>query len=76
MNHYNEKTVDNDTAIEFNDATLTWDVVNDAAIILQNVNVKIPKSKLTIVVGEVGSGKTALVSALLNEMHIKSVSAF
>ena len=51
-------------------------MVDDAAIILQNVNVKIPKSKLTIVVGEVGSGKTALVSALLNEMHIKSVSAF
>ena len=50
--------------------------MDDAAIILQDVNVKIPKSKLTIVVGEVGSGKTALVSALLNEMHIKSVSAF
>ncbi|KAL5259680.1 hypothetical protein ACHWQZ_G009951 [Mnemiopsis leidyi] len=72
MNHNTKTSLDKETAIEFSNATLTWDVVDDAALILQNVNVKIPKGKLTIVVGEVGSGKTALVSALLNEMHIKS----
>ena len=74
MNHNTKTSLDKEIAIEFSNATLTWDVVDAAALILQNVNVKIPKGKLTIVVGEVGSGKTALVSALLNEMHIKSVS--
>ncbi|XP_063679350.1 ABC transporter C family member 10-like isoform X2 [Bolinopsis microptera] len=63
---------DSGVAVEFTNASLSWDIAEDATVILQDIDVKIPKSKLTIVVGEVGGGKTALVSALLNEMHIVS----
>ncbi|KAJ4290433.1 hypothetical protein N0V90_010649 [Kalmusia sp. IMI 367209] len=35
--------------------------------VLQNVNVKIPKSSLTIVIGPVGSGKSTFCKALLGE---------
>ena len=62
-------------AIEFTNANLSWDIAEDATVILQDIDLKIPKGKLTIVVGEVGGGKTALVSALLNEMHVVSVSS-
>ena len=40
---------------------------------ISDVNVSIPRGKLTIVVGEVGSGKTALVNAILQEMCLESV---
>ena len=67
---------DNDTAVEFKDATLSWDVAMDAPTILRDVSLKIPRSKLTIVVGEVGSGKTAIINAVLHEMHVQSVRHF
>lgn len=37
--------------------------------ILKNINLRIPKSTLTAVVGTVGSGKSSLVSAFLGEME-------
>jgi len=36
---------------------------------LRDVNLELKRGELTIVVGSVGSGKTALISALLGEMH-------
>ena len=74
-NHYAEPISHDASAVVFSNATLSWDVTADAAVILHDVNLKIPRGKLTIVVGEVGAGKTALVSALLNEMHVQSVSS-
>ena len=40
--------------------------------ILFDINVKIPKGKLTIIVGSVGSGKSSLLWAMLGEMNIIS----
>lgn len=42
-----------------------WEANNFA---LQNVNTRVPKSSLTIVVGPVGSGKSTLCKALLGEI--------
>ncbi|KAI4461008.1 atp-binding cassette sub-family c [Holotrichia oblita] len=42
----------------------TW---GDDAI-LKNINIRLPKNTLTAVVGQVGSGKSSLVSAFLGEM--------
>jgi ABC-type multidrug transport system fused ATPase/permease subunit len=36
---------------------------------LRDINLELKKGQLTIVVGPVGSGKSALISALLGEMH-------
>ncbi|OKL58717.1 hypothetical protein UA08_06043 [Talaromyces atroroseus] len=52
-------------------ATLAWP---DHDPILQNVDIKIPKSKLSIVIGPNASGKTTLCKALLCEAQIVSGS--
>ena len=39
-------------------------------VILCSVNLKIPEGSLVAVVGQVGSGKSSLVSALLGEMEL------
>jgi ABC-type transport system involved in cytochrome bd biosynthesis fused ATPase/permease subunit len=41
---------------------------DDGAEVLKNINMKIPRGKLTAVVGSVGCGKSSLVSAILGEM--------
>ncbi|KAG5671138.1 hypothetical protein PVAND_001351 [Polypedilum vanderplanki] len=53
-------------AIEFNNATFSWDG-NEK--ILKNINLKVPKGSLTAVVGQVASGKSSLISALLGDME-------
>lgn len=35
---------------------------------LQDVNIAIPARKLTMIIGDIGSGKTSLLYAILNEM--------
>ncbi|XP_055944779.1 ATP-binding cassette sub-family C member 9-like isoform X1 [Argiope bruennichi] len=41
---------------------------------LRDINVQIPAGKLTIIVGNIGSGKSSLLSAILGELHIISGS--
>ncbi|XP_012941583.2 canalicular multispecific organic anion transporter 2 [Aplysia californica] len=48
-------------------ATFTWDKTLPPT--LKNLTLEIPKGKLVAVVGQVGSGKSSLVSALLGEMQ-------
>ena len=36
---------------------------------LRNINLAIPKGSLVAVIGEVGSGKSSLIAALLGEME-------
>lgn len=38
---------------------------------LTNINLSIPRGSLTMIVGQVGSGKTSILKTLLDEMHIK-----
>ncbi|XP_072021148.1 ATP-binding cassette sub-family C member 9-like [Amphiura filiformis] len=56
-----------DTAVKIEHGSFTWDQ-NSATAVLDDIQVNIPAGKLTIVVGQVGSGKSSLLSAILGEM--------
>jgi ATP-binding cassette subfamily C (CFTR/MRP) protein 1 len=53
-------------AIDFDAATFSWDGSEKT---LKNINLKVPKGSLTAVVGQVASGKSSLISALLGDME-------
>ncbi|XP_022104006.1 ATP-binding cassette sub-family C member 9-like [Acanthaster planci] len=56
-----------DLAIKVTNGTFSWD--SGSSTTLTGINVEIPKGKLTMIVGQVGTGKSSLLSALLGEMH-------
>ncbi|XP_028632028.1 canalicular multispecific organic anion transporter 1 [Grammomys surdaster] len=56
-----------DKAVQFSDASFTWD--RDLEATIQNVNLDIKPGQLVAVVGSVGSGKSSLISAMLGEME-------
>ena len=58
----------NNIAIKMNDASFKWSA-DDQNICLQNITFEIPKQSLVAVVGQVGSGKSSLLSAILGEME-------
>ena len=51
--------------------TFAWE--DGALPVLQDINMEIKRNQLVAVVGQVGSGKTSLLSAMINELS-KSVS--
>ncbi|XP_072179900.1 ATP-binding cassette sub-family C member 8-like [Diadema setosum] len=56
-----------EVAIKVTNGTFTWDPESSRPC-LQDINVDIPRGKLTIVAGSVGSGKSSLLEAILGEM--------
>ncbi|POR35875.1 ABC transporter, transmembrane domain, type 1 [Tolypocladium paradoxum] len=57
-----------DTAVEVSNASIA---VSDAREpILRSVNLRLPRSSLTMVIGPVGSGKSTLLKAVLGEAHL------
>lgn len=54
-----------ENALQVEDGTFTW---SSPMLTLKNINLKVKKGNLTAIVGQVGSGKTSLISALLGEM--------
>ncbi|XP_038067008.1 ATP-binding cassette sub-family C member 9-like [Patiria miniata] len=54
-------------AIKISNGSFLWDP-DSGTTILSDINVEIPEGKLTIVTGQVGSGKSSLLSAILGEM--------
>nr|XP_025034164.1 multidrug resistance-associated protein 1-like isoform X2 [Pelodiscus sinensis] len=54
-------------AVGFIGASFRWE--NTGPSILNNLNMKIPEGSLVAVVGQVGSGKSSLLSAILGEMN-------
>jgi ATP-binding cassette, subfamily C (CFTR/MRP), member 1 len=55
-------------AINIKDASFSLQDGNDA--VLENINITVQKPSLTIIVGPVGSGKSALLRAILGEARI------
>ncbi|KAI8497857.1 hypothetical protein Bbelb_245090 [Branchiostoma belcheri] len=62
-----EGELSDDVAIQVRDGSFTWELDSEVANV-SNINLSIPKGKLTIVVGQVGCGKSSLLSAILGEM--------
>ncbi|XP_069503213.1 multidrug resistance-associated protein 1-like isoform X2 [Ambystoma mexicanum] len=53
--------------IEIQDGTFAWSIADGPC--LQSININISRGSLVAVVGQVGSGKTSLLSAMLGEME-------
>ncbi|XP_078700800.1 ATP-binding cassette sub-family C member 9-like isoform X2 [Branchiostoma floridae x Branchiostoma belcheri] len=62
-----EGELSDDVAIQVRNGSFTWELDSEVANV-SNINLSIPKGKLTIVVGQVGCGKSSLLSAILGEM--------
>ncbi|XP_038064145.1 multidrug resistance-associated protein 1-like [Patiria miniata] len=62
-----ERFVEGDHALHINDGSFAWSRGDN--LILKNINVKIQPGSLVAVVGQVGCGKSSLLSALLGEME-------
>ncbi|XP_061577419.1 ATP-binding cassette sub-family C member 8 isoform X1 [Cololabis saira] len=58
--------VDRDICIKITSGYFTW---TDGAPTLSNVDIKVPFGKLTMIVGQVGCGKSSLLLAALGEMQ-------
>ncbi|KAJ8311733.1 hypothetical protein KUTeg_011088 [Tegillarca granosa] len=55
-------------AVKVNNASFTWDP-ESPIITLKDINLRIPDGQLIAVVGQVGAGKSSLISAILGEME-------
>ncbi|XP_071816985.1 ATP-binding cassette sub-family C member 9-like isoform X2 [Apostichopus japonicus] len=62
-----QATLNTLNAIELLGGNFTWGSETNQ-VILHNINIQIPKGKLTMIIGPVGSGKSSLLSAMLGEM--------
>ncbi|KAD4585541.1 hypothetical protein E3N88_23142 [Mikania micrantha] len=60
-----------DMDIVMKDACCTWTIDHEVKeLILDHVNLAIPKGSLVAVIGEVGSGKSSLLNSILGEMKL------
>ncbi|XP_072323664.1 ATP-binding cassette sub-family C member 9-like isoform X2 [Scyliorhinus torazame] len=57
--------------LEIHNGYFAWDSNSDRSV-LQDISIQISKSKVTVIIGKVGSGKTTLISAILGEMSTLS----
>lgn len=60
-------------AVKITDGSFAWSADGDLA--LQDVNIEVLEGQLLMVVGEVGSGKSSLLGALLGELNVSSGKA-
>ena len=56
-----------DSAIALSGGSFAWEA--SSAVVLKSVNMHIARGQLVMVVGEVGSGKSSLLAALLHELR-------
>ena len=61
---------DEGDAVAIRNGDFSWSA--EAALALKNVNLTVAKGELVMVVGQVGSGKSSLLSAMLGEMVCKN----
>jgi len=62
-------------AIKMHKATFTWDVTHASSFSLNNIDLTIKRGDLVMIVGQVGSGKSSLLNAILGEMPNPSGSS-
>ncbi|TPX54925.1 hypothetical protein PhCBS80983_g05690 [Powellomyces hirtus] len=62
----------NDLAVQVTNGAFAWTKGEDAKDTLKNINVSMKKGSLCCVVGQVGSGKSSLLQALLGDMESSS----
>ncbi|CAL8082910.1 unnamed protein product [Calicophoron daubneyi] len=61
-----DRISDGTAVIEFKDASFSWS--KSGPIVLKNINLRVPRGWLVAVVGNVGSGKSSLLSACLGDL--------
>lgn len=59
-----------DTAVAVHNGSFSWG--KDDPIILKNINLEVKEGQLIAVVGQVGTGKSSLVAAMLGLMERRS----
>ncbi len=57
--------------MSFQNADLSWNE-DEKGVILKNVDVEFPKNRVSLITGPVGSGKSLLLSAILEEAIVQS----
>ena len=60
-------------AVRISQATFSWHPV-ESSLKLHDINLDIPRGRLTAIVGHVGSGKSSLLMAMLGELDIQAGS--
>lgn len=60
------KKDEGETVIRISNGTFSWD--ESSPPVLQKINLEVKKNQLLAVVGQVGSGKSSLLSAMINEL--------
>ncbi|ELT91662.1 hypothetical protein CAPTEDRAFT_90759 [Capitella teleta] len=65
LNSYHEDELDDDEVIRIKDSSCSWG--NDEPI-LKGINLSVKRGELVAVVGQVGAGKSSLLSSILGEM--------
>ncbi|XP_050232753.1 ABC transporter C family member 13 isoform X2 [Mercurialis annua] len=69
--NYQPDFVSDDAAVIMRDACCTWSSSDDETqnLVLKNVTFTVPKGSFIAIIGEVGSGKSSLLGAILGEMQ-------
>ncbi|XP_030838922.1 ATP-binding cassette sub-family C member 9 isoform X2 [Strongylocentrotus purpuratus] len=62
-----EDVLSSDVVLKVTDGGFTWDHTSTTPI-LSDIQLELPAGQLTMIVGQVGSGKSSLLSAILGEM--------
>ncbi|KAG8379711.1 hypothetical protein BUALT_Bualt07G0117400 [Buddleja alternifolia] len=69
---YDEKFDIEETAVAVHDASCTWSSYDEKEfdLVLEHVNLFVPKGSMVAVIGEVGSGKSSLLNLVLGETRL------
>ncbi|XP_051148072.1 ABC transporter C family member 13 isoform X1 [Andrographis paniculata] len=70
---YDGKKIDcKETAIAVHDASCTWSSYdeNEFDLVLEHVDLHVPKGSMVAIIGEVGSGKSSLLNMILHETRL------